>query len=101
MTTIHEAPCTTFTFTCVWGCTVQVAEGVQEEHPCTGVSHLVDALRTAPGPQTVLELAKHLEAAIAPEVRVLKADAWETGVHDGRSGEKFAGIDPLDEGGES
>lgn len=94
MTTIHDVACTTFTFTCPWGCTVHVVEGQEQAHTCAGTSLIVDAMRTAPEGATVLEYAEHIARLLDPDVRVLKHGSWETGLQDGRSGGNFAGIDP-------
>lgn len=93
MPTIHDVACTTFTFTCAWGCIVNVERGNELPHTCAGASAIVDALRTAPEGATVLEHAEHIARVLDPEVRTLRADSWETGVRDGRSGETFAGVD--------
>ncbi|MGZ4520150.1 MAG: hypothetical protein ACXVGA_04320, partial [Mycobacteriaceae bacterium] len=98
---IHDIACTTFTFTCPWGCTVQVEEGREVAHHCAGTSAILDALHDAHhgrGNLTMLQLAEHVARQLDPTVRVLKADSWETGVRDGRSGETFAGIDPESPG---
>lgn len=86
---------TTFTFTCPWGCTVDVTDGQEQPHVCDGTSAILDAMRVTPAADlTALEYAERLAARLAPVIRERRAESWETGVHDGRSGEKFYGIDP-------
>ena len=93
MTTIHDVVCTTFTFACPWGCTVSVVEGQEQPHICSGSSMILDAMRTAPDGVTNMEFAEHIARTLDPDLRVLKGDAWETGVQDGRTGQEFYGID--------
>ena len=88
----------TFTFACPWGCTVSVDRGQQQPHTCRGTSLLLDSLHDAHhgrGNLTMQQLAEHLARQLDPEIRVLKADSWETGVRDGRGGGTFYGIDQI------
>ena len=86
----------TFTFKCPWGCTVHVKGGQQQEHACQGTSAVLDALHDAHhgrGNLTMLQLAEHVARQLDTTVRIIKADSWDAGLRDGRSGQHFPGID--------
>jgi hypothetical protein len=83
-----------FTFQCPWGCAVHVEGGKEQPHTCQGTSAIVDALRIVAIEGTVLEHSERLARMLDPTLRELKHESWVTGVHDGRSGQKFYGIDP-------
>lgn len=97
-TTDQNAAHWTFTFACPWGCTVHVRDGKEQPHTCHGTSLILDAKRVAPEGVSNLEWAEFMARRLDPAIRGLRGDSWETGVRDGRSGEKFVGIDDVEAG---
>ena len=85
-----------FTSACPWGCEVTVTEGKEQPHTCAGASAIVDALRVTGLDGTVLELSERLARTLDPTIRERLFDAWAVGVADGRSGEKFYGLDEME-----
>jgi len=78
----------TFTFTCPWGCTVNVVDGATQPHVCDGTSRIIDLLRIGAIDvgQTYGAIAERLARGLDPALRELKGDTFTQGVREGRAG---------------
>lgn len=84
---------TTFTSHCVYGCTVQVVDGLEQPHVCVG-EQVIAAL----APEAPIEAVQRIATGLQPLLRELLGGAWEDGVRSGRAGLCYGVDDDVPDG---
>lgn len=88
---------TTFSWTCPFGCTVHVVDGVEQSHVCEGETIIESVLVGYNGESTSVQAARIAEA-LKPQMRERAFDVWVDGVHSGRRGLCFGVDDDVPDG---